>query len=544
MSRLPKVLKKVDYLVIGSGIAGLSFALRMAAHGTVAIVTKKKETESNTNYAQGGIASVINSVDSFEKHIRDTLDAGAGLCNHNVVRQVVEAGPAAIRRLIDLGVEFSYGDDDDRLENLDLGKEGGHSEKRVVHAADHTGREIETRLVRAVKNHKNITIMENHLAVDLLYQRREGHTQCFGAWIYDVRKLQVFKILASVTLLATGGLGQVYLHTTNPRIATGDGVAMAYRAGANIANLEFMQFHPTSLFHPEGEGFLISEAARGEGGRLRLRNGKRFMKEYDPRGELATRDIVARAIDREIKLSGDPCVYLDMTHLKETFLRTRFPNIYKKLMGLGIDMTVDWIPVVPAAHYMCGGVVTDNQGQTSIENLYAVGEAAQTGMHGGNRLASNSLLEAVVLAEYAAESAAKRAKLDLHSNTISSEFDRVLEGKDFPAVEEKILMAHAILDIKQVMANYVGVVRSDKRLDWAKRRIDIIKIDVNDLWENFPLSYELIELRNLVTCAELVIRCAMMRKESRGLHYNIDYPNIDDINWNKDTIIVKNLSDD
>ena len=268
------------------------------------------------------------------------------------------------------------------------------------------------------------------------------------------------------------------------------------------------------------------------------------MKDYDTRGELATRDIVARAIDREIKLSGDPCVYLDMTHLKETFLRTRFPNIYKKLMGLGIDMTVDWIPVVPAAHYMCGGVVTDNQGQTSIENLYAVGEAAQTGMHGGNRLASNSLLEAVVLAEYAAESAAKHPKLDLHSNTISSEFDRVLEGKDFPAVEEKILMAHAILDIKQVMANYVGVVRSDKRLDWAKRRIDIIKIDVNDLWENFPLSYELIELRNLVTCAELVIRCAMMRKESRGLHYNIDYPNIDDINWNKDTIIVKNLSDD
>jgi L-aspartate oxidase len=512
----------------------------MAEHGKVAIVTKKKETESNTNYAQGGIASVIDSTDSFEKHIEDTLKAGAGLCDQNVVRMVVESGPDAIKSLIDLGVRFSYKSNrNKKMEKLDLGKEGGHSEKRVVHAADYTGREIENRLVRAVKENENITILDNHIAIDLIYKNHNGRRQCFGAWIFDVRGIRVYKLMASITLIATGGIGQVYLHTTNPKIATGDGVAMAYRAGATIVNLEFMQFHPTALFHPEGEGFLISEAVRGEGGRLRLKSGKRFMKNYDNRMELATRDVVARAIDREIKLSGDPCVFLDLTHLKESFIRQRFPNIYGRLKNIGIDIAVDWIPVVPAAHYMCGGIDTDTEGRSSIDNLYVVGEAAHTGMHGGNRLASNSLLEAVVFAEIAAKSAAEKMVAKKAKNKMISEFDRVMAGKIHVSEEERILIAHLMLDIKQVMSNYVGVVRSNKRLSWARRRLEIIENDISDLWQDFPLSYDLIELRNLATVAELIIECAQTRRESRGLHYNIDYPDLDDDNWKKDTIITK-----
>jgi L-aspartate oxidase len=537
---LPRPKHEYDYLVIGSGIAGLSFALRMAPYGRVAIVTKKRETESSTNYAQGGIATVIGKVDTFEKHIHDTLEAGAGLCKADIVELVVKSGPEAIKRLIELGVRFSYKSDGNELDNLELGREGGHSEKRVVHASDFTGKEIETRLVQAVKNNANITVLENHIAIDLLYKGLDGKRQCRGAWVFDVRGIRVFKVLAGITLLATGGLGQAYLHTTNPRIATGDGVAMAYRAGAEVDNLEFMQFHPTSLFHPEGEGFLISEAVRGEGARLRLKNGRRFMQDYHPRMELATRDIVARAIDREIKLSGDPCVFLDLTHLKETFLRQRFPNIYARLKNLGIDIAVDWIPVVPAAHYMCGGVVVDSHGRTSLENLYAVGECAHTGMHGGNRLASNSLLEAVVFAEIAAKSARETEKSRNNNNRVHSEFDRVMEGKIHVSEEERILVAHLMLDIKQVMSNYVGVVRSNKRLDWAKRRLNIIRNDINNLWQDFPLSYDLIELRNLAAVAELIVECAETRKESRGLHYNIDYPDQDDINWKKDTIISRN----
>jgi len=538
---LPKNNNDYNCLVIGSGIAGLSFALRMAEYGRVAIVTKKKETESNTNYAQGGIASVVDSTDSFQKHIEDTLKAGAGLCDEEVVKMVVESGPSAIKSLIDLGVRFSYKSNRNKsLEKLDLGKEGGHSEKRVVHAADYTGREIENRLVRAVKDNGNITVLDNHIAIDLIYKDLNGKRRCFGAWIFDVRGIRVYKLLASITLIATGGIGQVYLHTTNPKIATGDGVAMAYRAGAKIANLEFMQFHPTALFHPEGEGFLISEAVRGEGGRLRLRTGKRFMKNYDPRMELATRDVVARAIDREIKLSGDPCVFLDLTHLKESFIRQRFPNIYGKLKNLGIDIAVDWIPVVPAAHYMCGGIDVDLEGRSSIENLYVVGEAAHTGMHGGNRLASNSLLEAVVFAEIAAGSARKELENHAGNNEMVSEFDRVMAGKIHVSEEEKILIAHLMLDVKQVMSNYVGVVRSNKRLNWARRRLEIIKNDISDLWQDFPLSYDLIELRNLAAVAELIVECAQIRKESRGLHYNIDYPDQDDKNWKKNTIIINN----
>jgi len=533
------MLKEVDYLVIGSGIAGLSFALTMAHHGKVIIVTKKRESESNTNYAQGGIATVVDGVDSFEKHIHDTLDAGAGLCKREIVERVVKSGPDAIRRLIDLGVKFSYKSKSRRLNDLDLGKEGGHSEKRVVHAADYTGREIETRLINAVKNNPNITLFKNHMAIDLLYTNNQDHTSCCGAWVFDIRGLELIKILANITLLATGGLGQVYLHTTNPKIATGDGAAMAYRAGAKVANLEFMQFHPTSLFHPEGEGFLISEAARGEGGKLRLRNGKRFMQNYHPRAELATRDVVARAIDQEIKHSGDPCVYLDLTHLRESYLRQRFPNIYKKLSNLGIDIATDWIPVVPAAHYMCGGVVVDSEGRTNLENLYAVGEVAHTGMHGGNRLASNSLLEAVVFAEIAANSARKVKPAEFNIKDVTSEFDRVMGGKISVTEEEKILIAHAMLDVKQIMGNYVGVVRSNKRLSWAERRLEIIKSDLADLWENFPLSFDLIELRNLVLLANLIVKCAKLRKESRGLHYNIDYPHLDDVNWHKDTVIQR-----
>ena len=405
---------ETDFLVIGSGIGGLSFALQASELGEVVIVTKKEDSESNTNYAQGGIASVLAKDDSFELHLEDTLKGGAGLCNPEVVKKVVEAGPGCIEELVEIGVRFSK--KRGKEEEFDLGLEGGHSKNRVAHAADLTGKEVENSLLGAVKAKKNVKILEDHIAIDLItqhhlkgYQRKpEERIKCWGAYVLDKDKNQVATCLAKVTLLASGGAGKVYVHTTNPSIATGDGLAMAYRGGAEVANLEFIQFHPTALYHQMGKSFLISEAVRGEGGILRLKSGEAFMERYHPRKELAPRDVVARAIDYELKKRGDSCVYLDVTHLDQKFIKLRFPNIYGKCLSLGLDITKDWIPVVPAAHYICGGVVTDSEGRTGIENLYACGEVACTGMHGANRLASNSLLEAVAFAHFSANSARDR----------------------------------------------------------------------------------------------------------------------------------------
>jgi L-aspartate oxidase len=526
-----------DFLIVGSGIAGLSFALKVALHGRVAVVTKKKDSESNTNYAQGGIATVIAAKDSFEKHIHDTLTAGWGLCHTDVVRLIVEHGPRAISELLKLGVDFSYSGAERRLENLDAGQEGGHSEKRVVHAADYTGREVETRLINAIKSDPNIELSEDHLAVDLLVRETGDRGSCYGCYVLDAHTGEIEVFVAPVTLLATGGLGRVYMHTTNPSIATGDGVAMAYRAGASIANMEFMQFHPTSLYHPQGDCFLISEAVRGEGAILRLRSGEAFMARYHPMKDLAPRDVVARAIDRELKLSGDVCVFLDLSSIRADYLLKRFPNIYSTLNALNIDITKDQIPVVPAAHYMCGGIRTDEHGRTDIENLFAVGEAACTGMHGANRLASNSLLEAVVVADFAAKAAvdAFEKLRPFESPTILPE----IENLSLEAAGEKdnILISHSVAELRRLMWDYVGVVRSNERLELAKKRIDILAEESERLFHRFPPSFAMTELRNLVTAASLIVESAIQRKESRGLHYNVDYPDIDDSHWKRDTVL-------
>lgn len=531
---------KTDFLVIGSGIGGLSFALKVCELGEVIIVTKKQDSESNTNYAQGGIASVLAKDDSFKLHIADTLKAGDGLCNPDVVKRVVEAGPGCIQELIRMGTHFTRkrGKEDE----FDLGLEGGHSKNRVVHAADLTGKEVENSLLNAVKSKPNIKILEDHISIDLItqhhlkdYRLKSGEKiQCWGAYVLDKKNQQVITCISKITLLATGGAGQVYVHTTNPSIATGDGLAMAYRAGAEVANLEFIQFHPTALYHEKGESFLISEAVRGEGGILRLQNGETFMEKYHPKRELAPRDVVARAIDFELKKRGDPCVYLDITHLDQKFVKLRFPNIYGKCLSLGLDITREWIPVVPAAHYICGGVVTDIEGMTSIENLYACGEVACTGMHGANRLASNSLLEAVAFAHFSAESAKMNISL--------------LKDLSFPYIppwslegvfdqQEWVIISHNREWIEKFMWDYVGIVRSDRRLKQAKRRIDILLDEITDFYKVNPVTYDVVELRNLATVAKLIIACALQRKESRGLHYNIDYPQRDDKNWLKDTIL-------
>jgi L-aspartate oxidase len=531
---------KTDFLVIGSGIGGLSFALKASEVGEVVIVTKKEDSESNTNYAQGGIASVMANDDSFYLHVQDTLKGGAGLCKPEVVKRVVEAGPGCINELIQIGVGFTKrrGKEDE----FDLGLEGGHSKNRVVHAADLTGREVENSLLSAVKAKKNVKILEDHIAVDLItqhhlkdYQRKpDEKIKCWGAYVLDKENNQVITCLSKITLLATGGAGRVYVHTTNPSIATGDGLAMAYRAGAEVANLEFIQFHPTALYHPDADSFLISEAVRGEGGLLRLNSGETFMEEYHPRKELAPRDVVARAIDHELKKRGDSCVFLDITHLDQKFIKLRFPNIYGKCLSLGLDITRDWIPVVPAAHYICGGVITDLEGRTEIENLYACGEVTCTGMHGANRLASNSLLEAVAFAHFTAHSA--KHKLS------------TMERFSFPPIpawslegvfdqQEWIIISHNRDWIQKFMWDYVGIVRSNRRLEQARRRIDILLDEIRSFYRINPVTYDVIELRNITIAAKLIIECALLRKESRGLHYNVDYPEKDDKNWLKDTVL-------
>jgi len=531
---------KTDFLVIGSGIGGLSYALKVSEVGEVVIVTKKQDTESNTNYAQGGIASVFSKDDSFELHVQDTLKAGNGLCNPEVVRRVVEAGPRCIEGLTNIGVNFTRKKGEDK--QFDLGLEGGHSKNRVVHVADFTGRDIESCLVQAVKSKKNIRILENHIAIDLItqhhlkdYMRKPDEViKCWGAYVLDIERNQVITCLAKITLLATGGAGRVYLHTTNPSIATGDGLAMAYRAGTPVANLEFIQFHPTALYHLEGDSFLISEAVRGEGGILRLGSGETFMEKYHPRKELAPRDVVARAIDHELKKSGDACVYLDITGLDQKFIKLRFPHIYGKCLSLGIDITREPIPVVPAAHYICGGVVSDLEGKTGIENLYACGEVAYTGMHGANRLASNSLLEAVVFADFAATSSKERFQSikdfsfpPIPQWSLKGVFDQ----------KEWVIISHDRDWIQRFMWDYVGIVRSNRRLEQAKKRIKILLDEITQFYKVNPVTYDVIELRNIAIVAGLIIECAIRRKESRGLHYNIDYPQKDDKNWLKDIVL-------
>ncbi|WP_028298230.1 L-aspartate oxidase [Olivibacter sitiensis] len=514
----------VDFLVVGSGIAGLSFALKAAKHGKVLIVTKANEDESNTKYAQGGVAAVVDKSDSFEQHIADTLIAGDGLCDENIVEIVVKEGPDRIREIIGYGTHF----DVDKSGGYDLAKEGGHSAHRILHYKDVTGYEIERSLLERIHHEPNITILTHYFAVDLITQHHLGvyvdkhssNIECYGIYAFNTNTNKIEKFLSKVTVMASGGAGHIYSSTTNPTIATGDGIAMVYRAKGKVRNMEFIQFHPTSLHNPgEYPSFLISEALRGFGAVLRRRNGEEFMYEYDERGSLAPRDIVARAIDNEMKKSGDDFVYLDITHRKKDELLSHFPNIYAKCLSIGIDLTHDYIPVTPAAHYLCGGILVDDMGRSSINRLYACGECSSTGLHGANRLASNSLLEALVFAHRIYEDAVRV-------------FDSLMVPDDIPdwddtntaLLNEDILVTHNLRETQKIMSDYVGIVRSDFRLDRAFRRLGLLHEETEAFYKNTKLSVPLCELRNVIQVAYIVIKSAMHRQESRGLHYTTDYP--------------------
>ncbi len=533
--------RNCDFLVIGSGIAGLCYAIAASRYGSVLMITKKQDSESNTNYAQGGIACVLDPADSFESHIKDTLTAGSGLCHEDAVRILVEEGPQRLHELLEWGVRFSKDPHPVAAHGLHLGKEGGHSINRIVHAHDLTGKEVEEALLRHVKALPDITLLEHHCAIDLitehhLHRPENVRCSCFGAYILDTLTGAIYPVAAKITCLATGGAGQIYLHTTNPSIATGDGVAMAYRAGAVIANMEFMQFHPTTLFHEQANSFLISEALRGYGAVLCRADGSTFMENYHPLGSLAPRDIVARAIDKEMKKSGDPCVFLDIRHAPAQQTKDHFPNIYDRCKSFGIDITRDLIPVVPAAHYMCGGVAVDTFGASSITNLYACGEVACTGVQGANRLASNSLLEALVFSRRAADDSGGRLRA---IDSVAVADIPSWDDRGTTDAEEWILLAHDFREIQSVMWDYVGIVRSNLRLRRAKRRIDLLDREIDHFYRRTRITARLLDLRNTVTVAKLIIACALKRKESRGLHFTTDYPEQNNRYWNRDTIITR-----
>jgi len=529
--------RNFDVLVLGSGIAGLFYALRLADHARVAIVTKKRAADSATNWAQGGIAAVQSDEDSFDSHAADTLNAGAGLCRPEVVERVVERGPRMIEALLAIGASFDTQGAPTEAGDLpfDLGREGGHSHRRILHHRDATGREIERVLLARARSHPSIQIFENHCGVDLLTSGRQGipgPQRALGAYVLNVKSLRVERFLARVTLLATGGAGKVYLYTSNPDIASGDGMAMAYRAGATLANMEFIQFHPTCLFHPDAKSFLISEAMRGEGGILRDHGGKPFMQDIHPLGDLAPRDVVARGIDTALKRSGEESALLDITHRPADYLQERFPTIYRRCLDFGIDITRDAIPVVPAAHYCCGGVRTDLSGESDVRDLFAVGEVACTGLHGANRLASNSLLEALVFAHAAAE--ATTLRLQEPASRVDT---RPWHEGEATESDEAVVITQNWDEIRRFMWNYVGIVRSDRRLARARHRIDLLRSEINEYYWNFKLTPDLVELRNLASVARLVIESATQRLESRGLHHNVDHPERNDENFGGDTVL-------
>ena len=509
-------MQQYDVLIIGSGLAGLTLALKVAAHKKVCLVSKRGLDDSSSNWAQGGIAAVLTDDDSLEAHIKDTKTAGAGLCDPKVTRMVVNHGRETVQWLIDEGVPFTREADDS---GFHLTREGGHSHRRIIHAADATGHAVQMTLAKQVRKHKNIKILEDHIAVDLITGRKMGlpKDECLGAYVLNNKTGKVITIAAHNTVLASGGAGKVYLYTTNPDVSTGDGIAMAWRAGCRVANMEFIQFHPTCLYHPKAKSFLITEAVRGEGGILKLPDGTRFMPAHDKRAELAPRDIVARAIDFEMKKRGIDCVYLDISHQPADFVLSHFPTIYRRCLELGIDITKEPIPVVPAAHYCCGGVMTDQVGSTDLPRLYAIGETAYTGLHGANRLASNSLLECLVFGQAAAQDILAKADkpvIDLPDWDES----RVTDA------DEEIVITHNWNELRRFMWNYVGIVRTNKRLARAMNRIHLLRDEVHEFYRNFRISNDLIELRNLLQVAELIVRSAMERHESRGLHYSKDFP--------------------
>ncbi len=521
-----------DVLILGSGAAGLSAALNIADHASVLMVSKGSLAESCTLYAQGGVAAVLDEGDSIESHVSDTLEAGAGLCHEDIVRYTAERAPAAIHRLISLGVPFTLEKDQS---GYHLTREGGHSHRRIIHAADATGRAIEQNLLEHARRHPNITLLDQHIAVDLVTTAKLGqdHNRCVGAYVLDRVHGRVKAIAARFVLLATGGASKVYLYTSNPDLATGDGIAMAWRAGCRVANMEFIQFHPTCLYHPQARRLLITEAIRGEGGRLLLPNGEPFMHRFDERAELAPRDIVARAIDHEMKRLGVPHLYLDISHRPGDFIKSHFPTAYENCLKYGIDITREPIPIVPAAHFTCGGVMTDVRARTDLANLYAAGETAFTGLHGANRMASNSLLECLVFGHAAADD-------------ILTRLDEVPAPPALPAwdesrvtdSDEEVVVSHNWEELRRFMWDYVGIVRTNKRLARAKRRVDLLLGEIAEYYGNFRVTNNLLELRNLATVADLIIRSALARKESRGLHYTLDYPQRDNSCPPQDTVLA------
>ncbi len=530
-----------DVLIIGSGAAGLSLALKLADFARVAVLSKDILAEGATLYAQGGVSAVLDERDSIESHVEDTLKAGAGLCHADVVRHVVEHGQRSINWLVELGVDFTRADKQDTSGSpYHLHKEGGHSHRRIIHAADATGKAIETALEARVRAHPNIYLYEHHIAVDLITAKKINMSgdRCLGAYVLDLSRQSVSVFSARCTVLASGGAGKAYLYTSNPDACTGDGIAMAWRAGCRIANMEFIQFHPTCLYHPHAKSFLVSEALRGEGAKLLLRSGERFMQRYDERMELAPRDVVARAIDHEMKKRGEDCVFLDISHQSRDFLAQHFPTIYRRCHELGIRIDKDPIPVVPAAHYTCGGIIVDLQGQSDIPGLYAIGEVSCTGLHGANRMASNSLLECIVYAHAAYN--------DIRQNLADVKYPGPLPAWDESRVtdsDEEVVVSHNWDEIRRFMWDYVGIVRTTKRLQRAQHRIRLLQSEITEYYGNFRVSKDLIELRNLAMVADLIIESALRRKESRGLHYTTDYPMTDLADSGSDTILHKNLQE-